>query len=101
MYVRRSEYRPTLGSEAAPVNTVGEFLHWFRQRGIECRASCPPFDAEDAGIVKRLLLKHGEARLKELAEFFWLWESTPLQERYTHTMRLFASKIPELEVALR
>lgn len=100
MYVRRSEWT-TPGSEAVPVNTVGGFLAWFRQRGLECRASCPPFDAEDAGIVKRLLLKHGEARLKELAAYFWHWHSEPLIGRYTHTMRLFASKIPELEVTLQ
>ena len=85
----------------APANTVGEFLHWFRQRGIECRSSCPPFDAEDAGIAKRLLLKHGEMRLKELATYFWHWHSEPLAGRYTHTMRLFAAKIPELEIALQ
>jgi hypothetical protein len=99
--VRRSEWSPTPGGEVAPANTVGEFLHWFRQRGIECRSSCPPFDAEDAGIAKRLLLKHGEMRLKELATYFWHWHSEPLAGRYTHTMRLFAAKIPELEIALQ
>jgi len=102
VYVRRSEYRPTPGSEAPPVNTVGEFLAWFQKRGEDCRMPCPPFQSEDYGIAARLLKKHGEGRLKELAGYFWLWKSGALrEEEYPHAMKLFASKIPMLEAILR
>jgi hypothetical protein len=62
---------------------------------------CPPFTAEDYGIAAHLLKKYGWEGLKNLAMFFWLQHSDPLRDGYSHPMRLFAAKIPEIEVMLK
>lgn len=99
----RREYRVYVRETAVTVESGGprhgvqEWLREFRQQAEQCHALCPGFTSEDYGIANRLLKKYAWPRLDKLAEIFWLQYSDPLDEGYSHPLRLFAAAIPEIE----
>lgn len=97
VYVRSPDLTPGI-DVPNKTPTVADFLRWFREEGRRCRVGCPLPMAEDYGIASRLLKKHGMERMKVLAGHFWLRYSEPIDEGYVHFMKLFASKIPVIEV---
>lgn len=69
---------------------------WFK---METRFKKPhwAWQAEDFGIAKRLLDKHGRSVLRLYLEPFWWYHSEPLSKDYSHPLRLFAASIPKIQ----
>jgi len=83
--------------DSEPRQTIRGWLGDFRRQAERLHAVCPEFTSEDYGIAKRLLRKYPWERLEKLAEIFWLQYSDPLDEGYSHPLKLFASAIPDIE----
>ena len=81
----------------ARVSTITGFWQAFFALGQKVRAPVVGVTGEDMGIIKNLLRKHTPERLLECGEVFWQQHSQPYFDNPTHLMRLFASKLPQIE----
>lgn len=89
--------KPDAEVEADARYTVMDFWQDFTAAGRVVRAPIRPLTSEDAGIAHNLIKKYEPTLLRELARLFWSrYSQTVFDNPDTHTLRLFAARIPDI-----